>query len=54
MYLWPYNSESPNNIAKKNPEVLNVFEEIWNDSTFPEHTLKGNAWEALRYTSSGE
>ena len=35
MYLWPYNSESPNNIGKKNPDVLSIFDEIWNDSTFP-------------------
>ena len=54
MYLWPYNGHSPNNIGKKNPDTLAIFNEIWRDSTFPEGTLRGNAWEALRYTSSGE
>jgi len=54
MYLWPYNGQSPNNIAEKNQDTLKIFDEIWNESTFPEHTLKGNAWEALRYISSGE
>ena len=28
--------------------------DIWNESTFPEGTLNGNAWNALRYHSSGE
>ena len=54
MYLWPYNGDSPNTIEKRNPDVLNVFTEIWNESKFPAGTLKGNAWEALKYTSSGE
>lgn len=54
MYLWPYNGQSPNNIHEKNPEILNVFNEIFHESKFPKGTLKGNAWEALRYTSSGE
>jgi hypothetical protein len=54
MYLWPYNGQSPNNIKMKNPETLDVFQEIWDHSEFPKGTLSGNAWEALRYTSSGE
>lgn len=54
MYLWPYNGDSPNTIEQRNPDVLNVFTEIWNESKFPIGTLKGNAWEALKYTSSGE
>ena len=54
MYLWPYNGSSPNNLGERNPDVLKVFEEIWDGSTFPEGTLHGNAWEALHYTSSGE
>ena len=51
MYLWPFNSQSPNNIATK---YLTIFNEIWEDSSFPAGTLRGNAWESLRYTSSGE
>lgn len=54
MYLWPYNSQSPNTLGAVNPDVLSVFNEIWDDSSFPAGTLRGNAWEALRYTSSGE
>jgi hypothetical protein len=54
MYLWPYNGESPNNLKTRNPDVLNIFNEIWDESTFPVGTLSGNAWEALHYTSSGE
>lgn len=54
MYLWPYNGSSPNIIGSEDPEALNVFTEIWNQSTFPSGTLHGNAWEALKYTSSGE
>lgn len=54
MYLWPYNGQSPNNIAERNGEILKVFNEIWEEAEFPPGTLKGNAWEALRYTSSGE
>lgn len=54
MYLWPYNGDSPNSIGKKNPEALSLFMDIWNESKFPEGTLNGNAWETLRYTSSGE
>lgn len=54
MYLWPFNAKNPNNISQKNPDVLDVFMEIWNASTFPEGTIKGSAWEALKYTSSGE
>ena len=44
MYLWPYNGQSPNNIESK---YLSIFNEIWEDSTFPAGTLRGNAWETL-------
>lgn len=54
MYLWPYNGMSPNNIKERNPDVLSVFEEIWNESKFPDNSLHGNAWEALKYVSAGE
>lgn len=54
MYLWPYNGEKPNGIGDENPGALQVYNEIWNDSHFPTGTLRGNAWEALRYSSSGE
>lgn len=55
MYLWPFNGDTEqNSIEQKNPDVLNVFHEIYNSSTFPQGTLSGNAWEALKYTSSGE
>jgi hypothetical protein len=37
-----------------NPDVMDVYNEIWNSSTFPQGTLHGNAWEALHYHSSGE
>jgi len=47
MYLWPYNGKSPNNLDKKNPDVLKVFTEIWNESDYPMGTLHGNAFEAL-------
>jgi len=54
MYLWPYNGATPNDIETKNPGVLDVFQELFDDSTFPVGTLKGNAWDALHYHSSGE
>ena len=54
MYLWPYNGQSPNTLGTVNPDVLSVFNEIWEDSSFPAGTLRGNAWDSLRYTSSGE
>jgi hypothetical protein len=54
MYLWPYNGSSPNNIEQRSPGALDIFMEIWNDSTFPIGTMKGNAFEALNYHSSGE
>jgi hypothetical protein len=55
MYLWPFNADEGNNsLRKENPKILDVFDEIWNESTFPDGTLKGNAFEALAYTSAGE
>lgn len=44
----------PNNLKERNPEVLKVFEEIWNESKFPDNTIHGNAYEGLSYISSGE
>lgn len=54
MYLWPYNGSNPNDIETRSPGVLDIFMDIWNASTFPTGTIKGSAWEALHYTSSGE
>jgi hypothetical protein len=54
MYLWPYNGSSPNDIEYKNPGILDVFNELYSEATFPVGTIRGNAWDALHYTSSGE
>jgi len=54
MYLWPYNGSNPNDIETRSPGVLDIFMDIWNQSSFPTGTIKGSAWEALHYTSSGE
>ena len=54
MYLWPYNGSSPNDIEQRSPGALDIFKELWHDSTFPVGMMKGNAFEALNYHSSGE
>lgn len=54
MYLWPYNGIRENNIQYVNPDVFQIFNEIWNENRFPQGAKKGNAWETIHYTSSGE
>ena len=44
MYLWPYNGSDPNDIETRSPGVLDIFMDIWNQSTFPTGTIKGSAW----------
>jgi len=54
MWLWPYNGQAHNTISRTNPGILSVFKEIWSEADFPDHAVKGNAFDALGYISSGE
>ena len=54
MYVWPYNSEQSNELARTNPEAQLIFNEIWDHGKFPSSTLKGNAIKTVGYLASGE
>lgn len=54
MYVWPYNGEVDNELEISNPEAQRIFNEIWDGTTFPETTLKGNAIKTVGYIADGE
>lgn len=54
MYIWPYNSQMNNELARTNPVAQQVFNEIWEDALFPSTTLSGNAIDTVGYISNGE
>ena len=54
MWVWPYNGEDNNELAKSNPVAQKVFNEIWEDGKFPTSTLKGNAIKTVGYLANGE
>jgi len=54
MYIWPYNGEKENTLHEQNPEAELIFNEIWDEATFPASTLRGNAIKTVGYISNGE
>jgi hypothetical protein len=54
MYVWPYNSEPANELARTNPLAQQIFNEIWDGGKFPDSTIKGNAISTVGYLASGE
>ena len=54
MYVWPYNGQLDNQLAIENPEAQRIFNEIWDEATFPVTTLKGNAIDTVGYQANGE
>ena len=54
MYIWPYNAELDNELSTSNPEAQKIFNEIWDEATFPSSTLHGNAHMTVGYLANGE
>lgn len=54
MYVWPYNGLLENALAEQNPDAQLIFNEIWDESKFPESTIRGNAIKTVHYRASGE
>lgn len=54
MYVWPYNGQLENQLAIDNPQAQRIFNEIWDEATFPSTTLKGNAIDTVGYQATGE
>ena len=54
MYIWPYNGELDNELARSNPEAQKIFNEIGDKDLFPENVLKGNAIKTVGYKADGE
>lgn len=54
MYIWPYNSEINNELSRSNPEAQKIFNEIWENATFPASTISGNAVKTVGYVADGE
>jgi hypothetical protein len=54
MYIWPYNGELDNELAKSNPEAQKIFNEIWESKLFPTSTISGNAMKTVGYKATGE
>ena len=54
MYVWPYNGAHPDKLQEENPDAQAIFNEIWDEATFPATTLKGNAIDTVGYQATGE
>lgn len=53
-FIWPYNGRNPNDIEKRSPGYLAIFQDISKNAPFPDSTMKGNSYEVIGDVMGGD
>lgn len=53
-FIWPFNGREPNDIDKRAPGYLAIFQDIATNAYFPDGTMKGNSYEVIGDKMGGD
>lgn len=53
-FVWPYNGREPNDIEKRSPGYLAIFQDIAEHAPFPDGVMKGNSYEVIGDKMGGD